>query len=333
MFDLNVKFNISFYNCNVETSDIMELYKTLILFTPRTYQISPKSTKRMGSKNIYPEIEYRLSEPKMFRSIIEYYNYDVTPFISESVIMEKHPSTGIIVIRGSILNNNNNGYEKVNSILSKFVNTHSIISASIRSESEESWNEFTDLRNVSKYHTDMSKIKTFIPVKMVTPIADIEQFPGHTHSYDGIWFGCSYEMWFGKDYNNYIPLKHINSFADCAVKEVYENGTIRIKMFDDINAYNSDEAVSRQFAFRRHTKCDEMADYWHKRVKDLQREVNNESISIYEGKFEHGGVRLIKYYLDSNNNPTCRSEAVKVHIEERGTDGKNIFTETLPIDK
>ena len=38
---------------------------------------------------------------------------------------------------------------------------------------------------------------------------DPEQFAGHTHFHKGLWFGCTYEMWYGPDYDRYIPLEKI----------------------------------------------------------------------------------------------------------------------------
>lgn len=85
------------------------------------------------------------------------------------------------------------------SCFDKFSLNHSIIYARIRIDKEVYWNDSTSQKHAQKYHPELPDIKTIGREPMIK--VDTEQFPGHSHHYDGIYFGCCYEMWFGKDYD------------------------------------------------------------------------------------------------------------------------------------
>ncbi|CAH1232618.1 hypothetical protein PAECIP111891_07060 [Paenibacillus allorhizoplanae] len=46
-------------------------------------------------------------------------------------------------------------------------------------------------------------------------IIDIEQFPGHSHLINDLWFGTGWKMWFGSHYFQYIPRDLLVSFNNC----------------------------------------------------------------------------------------------------------------------
>lgn len=144
--------------------------------------------------------------------------------------------------------------------------------------------------------------------------ADLEQFAGHTHLYKGLWFGCTYEMWYGPDYDRYIPLEKIASFDDCSEKEIFENGTVRIKMYDSYDDFSKPESVRRAWGFRQHTDCDAAADYWTEEINKLIIARMEYQVEMEYGEFPHGGMCLMKAYLDENGKPITKSKAVKVHI-------------------
>ena len=43
---------------------------------------------------------------------------------------------------------------------------------------------------------------------------------------------------------------------------------------------------------------------------------------IEKGLFPHGGIRLVKSYLNENDQPTIKAKAIKVHISELAKNGK-----------
>ena len=53
---------------------------------------------------------------------------------------------------------------------------------------------------------------------------------------------------------------------------------------------------------------------------------------IEDGGCTHGGFRRVQTFLDENGALVSREQASQIHISERGTDGKNVFEETVPLN-
>jgi hypothetical protein len=282
----------------------------------------------LGSKNFWEQLKINLQQNEKF--YVDAKMVSSNPYISNWISLQYFPITGIVAIRFDIQNGEINVLFETEKVINEFVQNHPIISASVRSFNEWKWNDYLNLKYQETAHPELPEIK----VKYLAgrpSSADLEQFAGHTHLYEGLWFGCTYEMWYGPDYDRYIPLEKIASFDDCSEKEIFENGTVRIKMYDSYADFSKPESVRRAWGFRQHTDCDAAADYWTEEINKLIVAQMEYQAEIEYGTFPHGGMCLMKTYLDENGKPITKSKAVKVHISERGTDGKSVYSETVEL--
>lgn len=318
---------LSFYRSQVKTEEIIALMRSLMFFQPKSYRSDRKNFKRLGSKNFWEQLEINLQCKEKFYAEAKMVNSD--PYISNWITLEYSAVTGIAAIRFDITNNDINILSIAERTVNEFAEKHHIISASIRSFSEWKWNDYSNLKYQIEAHPELSEIKTMQIA--LDDYADPEQFAGHTHFHKGLWFGCTYEMWYGPDYDRYIPLEKIASFDDCSEKEIFENGTVRIRMYDSYDDFSKPESVRRAWAFRHHTDCDAAADYWTEEINKLIVAQMEYQVEMEYGEFPHGGMCLMKAYLDENGKPITKSKAVKVHISERGTDGKSVFQEIVEL--
>jgi len=319
---------LSFYRSQVKTEEIIALMRSLMFFQPKSYRSDPKDFKRIGCKKFWEQLNLNLAKQDNFRMELE--QYRPYPQNTNCLDLEYISVTDIIKIRCHIGNEEIDILAETERVINQFVQTHSILSASLRCWDEVMWNDDHDLKDQQERHPELPEIKVKY-LGGVPSSADLEQFAGHTHLYEGLWFGCTYEMWYGPDYDRYIPLEKIASFDDCSEKEIFENGTVRIRMYDSYDDFSKPESVRRAWGFRQHTDCDAAADYWTEEINKLIIAQMEYQAEIEYGTFPHGGMCLIKSYLDENGKPITKSKAVKVHISERGTDGKSVFQEIVEL--
>lgn len=64
---------------------------------------------------------------------------------------------------------------------------------------------------------------------------------------------------------------------------------------------------------------------------DSTRHDIDSAIEILEGTFEHGGIRLIKYYYSDKRELIGKSQATEVRVNELGEDGQILWSETKVI--
>lgn len=321
------ELELTFFRSQAQTEEIIALMRSLMFFQPKSYRSDRKDFKRLGCKNFWEQLRINLQQNDKF--YVDAKMVSSNPYISNWIILEYSAVTGMIAIRFDITNDEINILSETEKVVKKFAENHHIISASIRSFREWKWNDYTNLKYQQTAHPELSEIKT--KKIALDDYADPEQFAGHTHFYEGLWFGCTYEMWYGPDYDRYIPLEKIASFDDCSEKEIFGNGTVRIRMYDSYNDFSKPESVRRAWAFRQHTDCDAAADYWTEEINKLIVAQMEYQAEIEYGTFPHGGICLMKAYLDENGKPITKSKAVKVHISECGTDGKSVFQETVEL--
>ena len=304
----------------------VELYKSLILFKSTRYTIKGYKGTRLKKEEFFGYIE-RISDFKKYATFLIESSSDTM----DCLWLRYYHSTNIVEIFGNICISETLSFDVIKTKIVEYVAKNKIISVSVRTFDEYRFNDTTYIDMVKLIHPEMTSIKTVGQKPHID--ADPEQFPAHTHNIDGIWFGCCYDMWFGRDYDKYIPLEKLRSFDQCKLNETLENGTVHIVLYDSPDDFASEKSVANAWAFRRHTECDKAADYWEAQVRELSKGLNDQVYEIEEGKFEHGGIRLLKTYLDENGKHVPKKDAVKVHISERGTDGKTVFAETVDISK
>lgn len=207
-----------------------------------------------------------------------------------------------------------------------------IINASFRDHEDGLLSTAYKISSYERRGIDTSNFKKKVNTPFKEEIIDIEQFSGHSHEYGGIQFTSTYIMWFGKDFFKFVPKEILTSFKDCFSNETFENGTVRIQLYENINDYNSEEADQRQWAFRKHTNIDKVADDWDSDYRKLAaRNKSGANMVIEQGNFEHGGVKLIKMYLDKNRKPTPQKLASIMIIREYNSQNQIIYESEVNI--
>ncbi len=175
------------------------------------------------------------------------------------------------------------------------------------------WQNMDDLEYIKAKNQPYEHLKLIPhPYFKEQMIVDIEQNAGHSHMVDDLWFGSCWAMWFGKDYYNYISETAIESFKDGFENVQLENGARRILLYKDIFDYDNSENRKIQQRFREVTGMDIVA---HELMKKPPKDVDP-TIEILNGNFEHGGTKIMKRYLDSQNEMIEKSKAVKVEVRE-----------------
>ena len=318
---------ISFLRNNVSYEDVIKIMQNLMVFKPTSFRSNLKNFKRLGKSNFWEQVRLNLEQRDYFRCYAKDFNQN--PIRLDEVSLSFFPTTDIVQVRFVINTEDDNILIELERSIADFAKNHTILSAALRAIGEYDWNDNNNLELQKQNHKEMDAVQT-VQIAYVD-VADVTQFSGHTHDYEGLWFGCSYEMWFGNDYDKYISLNTIKQFKDCEQNVTYENGTVFIKMFASYCDYDKSHSMDRAFSFRKTTKCDEAFEYWQNLINEQSFIQAQHSMEIEKGSFPHGGIRLVKTYLDQNDQPTIKAKAVKVHISELGCDGKSIFEETINL--
>lgn len=152
---------------------------------------------------------------------------------------------------------------------------------------------------------------------------DIECFPGHKHYINEIWFGSCWLMWFGSEFYKYIPKEILTSFKNCYRNNFYNDSFVQIQLYESIWDYESKQNRERQWDFRKKVGIDMVSH----RLMDIPALIENSdpTIEFFLGVFEHGGIKQVKIYYDSNGVNVAKSKANKYTIREYNNDGKEIW--------
>ena len=221
---------------------------------------------------------------------------------------------------------------KILNLCDDVIKKHSIISGYLRNKLDMILSSETQISFFEYKGIDTTNLKKIIDPVFNKEIIDIEQFSGHSHEYGGIEFTSTYLMWFGKDFFRFVPQETLTSFKDCVSNETFDNGTVRIQLYEDINDFNTAETDRRQWAFRKHTNIDKVAEEWNKEYLAMaSKDKSGANMTIENGHFEHGGVKLMKLYLDKDNNTTTKRHAVKVKCVEYDSAGNVVFDDILSV--
>ena len=214
--------------------------------------------------------------------------------------------------------------------LNNIFNSINIINASFRYHLDNLLSGSNDISFYEYEGIDTSKMKKVINYPFKNEVLDLEQFSRHSHEYGGIIFTSTYIMWFGTDFFKFVPKETLTSFSDCVSNEILDNGTVRIQLYEDINDYNTDETDHRQWAFRKHTNIDEVAEKWNAEYHKMASEnMSGANMIIENGSFEHGGVRRLKVYLDKDRKQAVKKEAVFMKVIEYDSCNKIVYEEEV----
>lgn len=318
---------LSIMRDRIVVEDVIRIMHNLMLFNPTSFRSNPQSFKRLGKNNFWDQVRLNLDNHEYFRSYAK--EFKQNPIRLNELSVSFYPTTDIIQIRFIIDTEDDAILTQLENSITDFSKNHIILSAALRTIGEYDWNENKDLELQKRNHQEIDEIQT-IRIAHVD-YADVNQFSGHTNEYEGIWFGCSYEMWFGKDYNRYISLDIISQFKECEFNTLYENETVHIKMFKSHLDFAQSSSMRRAFSFREKTNCDSAFVYWKKEIIKQSIDRGQQSTEIEKGSFPHGGIRQVKSYLDQNDQLTIKAKAVKVHISELRSDGKVVYEEIVDL--
>ena len=159
---------------------------------------------------------------------------------------------------------------------------------------------------------------------------DIEKNPGFWRVTRGFDFAAFYRMWFGKEAYDIYDKEALRTFP-CYENVVLDNDVTRITLYENILDYNKKENRAKQWEFREKLHVDEIGRRMQEEENEEKMKKSDPEISIIQGSFEHGGVRLIRTYLkDGKNVP--RSKADTVEEVEMDDNGKEVYrcTRELP---
>ena len=156
------------------------------------------------------------------------------------------------------------------------------------------------------------------PVFRGKQAVDIEKLPGYEVQIGNVWFGSAWKMWFNNVYYQFISKECIENFDSCYRNEEISDTCRCITLYLDVFDYSDFENRKRQWKFKEEINFKETVT----KLKEIDICKNiDPHMEIFNGQFEHGGVKLIKIYLDENENCISFKKASKVRIEEYNQKG------------
>lgn len=211
------------------------------------------------------------------------------------------------------------------SLLNKFMVENKGIVAHVCSLDDWFWQNNEDLhvyqiRSKSIENIKIKKSEIFTDKDIV----DIEFNPGHFHNVNGLMFGSCWMMWYGEGFFKYIPKQVLENFKECYENKQISEDCIRITLYENPWQYGKEENRDKQWSFRKNVGIDEIVSILEEN-NDISDDIDA-TIEISEGEFEHGGIRLFKYYYDAEDNLVEKSKAFKSIIYELDKDGKIVWS-------
>ena len=248
----------------IPTADFIALAKELMLFKPTgfTANRAVRHFRRLGRRIYWDILQQNLEEDAVFES-------KAHGDYGGALTFRSYPETG--TIEAELWNGSDCDFETVREIVQRFTQTHPVICGTLRTVQEALWNRYGSyivngvnysLKSCTHEHPELPEIRLDSSGNI-----DNTQFSGYGTSFCGLWFGCSYEMWFGKAYDKYIPHALLTSFTHCEQNEILENGTVHIVMYDAPDAFKSEESLRRAWSWRAHTDYISLAAEWQKRLE------------------------------------------------------------------
>ena len=152
---------------------------------------------------------------------------------------------------------------------------------------------------------------------------DIEKNPGYIFRTQNYELGACYRMWFGKEAYEILDKETLRNFP-CYENVVLNNDVTRITLYENIQDYKKKENRDKQWEFRRALHIDEIAHRLLDEEKEERKRKADPEITIQQGNFEHGGVRLVQTYLKDGER-VKRSQADSVEEQECTLDGKVVY--------
>lgn len=184
------------------------------------------------------------------------------------------------------------------------------------------WQDMQDISVYEFFNKSMKGLRIIkSPKKINQMVVDIEQNPGHSHNVFRVWFGAWHKMWFGEEYYQFISREKLGAYKNCYENKYLGNNVIRITLFEDIWDYENKKSRKRQLEFRRALAIDEAAELYRKNHKP------DPAVETLFEKGEHGGDKIILYYVDEEGKSSLKSKAKYVKYCEVSSTGKVLYEE------
>ena len=162
-------------------------------------------------------------------------------------------------------------------------------------------------------------------------IIDLECLPGHIHSVFDISFTSAWVMWFGSPFYNFIPKDTIVGFKPYHKKVEIGRDELRVMLYDSPWDYDEEENREIQWAYRRHTRLDEIAHMLE--GQKVEEKNPDPSIQITVNELEHGGDFRIKYFYDSEGRLVQKSKSTKYEEYEMRKNGTVVWKKSQQLSQ
>lgn len=157
-------------------------------------------------------------------------------------------------------------------------------------------------------------------------IIDVSHNPGRRSPFPGMWLQASWQMWFGYGSARFIPHERLRSFQlQYGRMEELPSGAIFIQLYEKGEEYGLKENRLVQKRFREWIGMNEL----EQQAAGLAELVADPIYEFWEGKYPHGGQRLIWTWLDCEGKPVRKSHASKRMSIELGEHGKELWREIV----
>lgn len=221
--------------------------------------------------------------------------------------------------------------EPVDQLIDKYMAEDGIVAYKCTME-DFFWQNETSISSYTCRKRGLEGLKfTTSKIGLPEKIVDIEYNPGHSHRYEGVWFGSCYQMWFGRPYYEFISKERLQSFRNCHENVELENDAIRITLYEDIWDFDNPANRERQWDFRRSMGVDEVAHALLEKPRKSRKHV--EPMVEFQKKTENGvEYEWVINYADEKNKPIEKSKAVKkiVYVYVEGNNEPvDTFEETM----
>lgn len=213
--------------------------------------------------------------------------------------------------------------EKIYTLISEIMNQTGVV-ARIASLEDNYWQNNIDLDAYKLRNKSLKGIPiTSHPIFKTEKAVDVEKLPGYEAQIGNIWFGAGWKMWFNDFYYQFISEEGIEKFNNCYQNQKVLDSCRCVTLYKNILEYDKKENRKRQWEFKRAINFIEV-------VRNLKATgittSDNPHMEISNGKFEHGGIKLFKIYLDENDKCISKDKAVKTKVLEYATNGQMIWS-------
>lgn len=320
-------FKITFEHQEMTESNVSQWFKEFSLFEPKemrgTY-LTKRMTHKYKPEKFFSTIQKELNENDLF---------------SLSIIGNEL-GQNISVRRGNFFSSLNGSFsedvyetnkQRILNLLNDTFERHQGITGFARSSNENFWQNLEDIDYYKRNKKSLWRVKLKkSPIFEDDKIVDVEYNPGHSHYVKDLCLTSCWMMWFGNSFFQWVPREVFVNYTDCYKNQQLENGAIRIQLHENIWDYDTKDNRKRQWNFRRQVGIDQIVDFLDNETMG-EEQAKNPTIEILNGEFEHGGIKLIHYYLNKRDEVVTKSKASSRQSYEMNHNGRVVWSEKVRL--